>query len=145
MEKPAEPAIVLVAPSTGETFTVGPITIRVLEDGTNTDNRLGAVEITVPPGTDQTPQHYHNMHDETFLVTKGKVRFTTGEHHDDVDAGGYVVAPVRAPHTFSNPFAETAVFFNTFTPAYYVNYLRQLSSLEATGGLSPERILAVMA
>lgn len=132
----------IVPKDDGEAFQVGPIRIRVLEDGSRTDNRFGAVEITVPPHTDQTPQHLHRMHDETFLVTDGRLRFTTAEGHFDVGAGGYVVVPVGARHTFANPFAETAVFFNTFTPAYYVDYLRDLSQLT---DLTPQNILKVMA
>jgi hypothetical protein len=33
--------------------------VRVLEDGSHTDNRVGAVEIIVPPIKDQTPLHLH--------------------------------------------------------------------------------------
>jgi quercetin dioxygenase-like cupin family protein len=135
-------ALNIVSKSDGETFHIGPIHIRVLEDGSRTDNRLGAVEITVPPHTDQTPPHLHRMHDETFLVTKGRLRFTTDEDRHDVDMGGYVVVPVGARHTFSNPFEETAVFFNSFTPAYYVDYLRDLSHLTE---ITPQNILKVMA
>lgn len=62
------------------------------------------------------------MHDETFLVTKGTVRFhipeAPGLEPKIVDAkeGDYVVVPTRAPHTFSNETDEEARFFNTFTP-----------------------------
>lgn len=111
-----EHAQIIIVEGSAETFTTGPITVRVLEDGSHTDNRIGAVEITMPPHTEQTPLHFHNMHDETFLVTKGCVRFSTGDTHYDAAAGGYMVAPVKAHHTFSNPFDKTAVFFNTFTP-----------------------------
>ena len=85
------------------------------------------------------------MHDETFLVTKGVVRFhyPTSTTTTDIDAhtGDYVTVPVRSPHTFSNPFDEEARFFNTFTPAYYVNYFKLLSQLvqeEGKGVLTPE-------
>ncbi len=132
----------VVSKDEGEAFHIGPIRVRILEDGSRTDNRLGAVEITVLPHTDQTPHHLHRMHDETFLVIRGRLRFTTGESHRDVDAGGYVVVPVGARHTFSNPFEETAVFFNSFTPGYYVDYLRELSRLKE---LTPQNILKVMA
>lgn len=145
MATTTSPAAQLVAAGTGETFHVGGVQVRVLEDGTHTDNRLGAVEISIAPRTAQTPPHYHAMHDETFLVTKGTVRFATASGPLDVAAGGYVVVPVGAVHTFSNPFDEPAVFFNSFTPAYYVQYLRDLSQLEASGGLTPARILATMA
>jgi len=130
---------------TGEILQLGPIRARVLEDGSLTDDRIGAVEITVPPKTAQTPQHLHRMHDETFLVTCGSLRFTVGDTDHDLHTGDYVVVPTGASHTFSNPFNETAVFFNSFTPAYYVNYLRDLAELYAKQGLSQESILRVMA
>ena len=57
------------------------------------------------------------MHDETFLVTRGTVRFTTGKTDIDAKAGVYIVVPPRAVHTISNPFGEEAQFFNTFSPA----------------------------
>jgi quercetin dioxygenase-like cupin family protein len=62
------------------------------------------------------------MHDETFLVTKGTVRFHVPEAPGlepkviDAKEGDYVVVPIRAPHTFSNETDEEARFFNTFTP-----------------------------
>jgi oxalate decarboxylase/phosphoglucose isomerase-like protein (cupin superfamily) len=62
------------------------------------------------------------MHDETFLVTKGTVRFHVPEAPGlepkviDAKDGDYVVVPTRAPHTFSNETNEEARFFNTFTP-----------------------------
>lgn len=34
------------------------------------DNRIGVAEFTVPANTDGPPAHWHEMHDETFLVTK---------------------------------------------------------------------------
>jgi oxalate decarboxylase/phosphoglucose isomerase-like protein (cupin superfamily) len=103
------------------------------------------------------------MHDETFLVTKGTVRFhvpeTPGLTAQIVDAneGDYVVVPTRAPHTFSNETDEEARFINTFTPvsgwsasawegalmltaqAFYIHYFKLLSSLIAEGKeMTPE-------
>ena len=98
----------------------------MLEDGSHTDNRVGAVEIIVPPATDQTPLHLHRMHDETFLITKGAIRFNTGDKNFDAQA-------------------DTAAFFNTFSPAYYVNYLRELSGFTKTGQLTPQNVLRIMA
>jgi hypothetical protein len=74
------------------------------------------------------------MHDETFLVTQGTLRFH-GKDGVIVDAktGDYMTVPPRAPHTFSNPFDEEAKFFNTFTPAYYINYFKLLSTLGQKG------------
>ena len=88
------------------------------------------------------PPHWHEMHDETFLVTQGKLRFSTTGHKEakDIDAlaGDYVTVPIRAPHTFANPFDEEARFFNTFTPAFYVNYFKLLSDLADGGPVTPQ-------
>ena len=135
----------LVAAGTAEIIRVGGITMRVLEDGSRTDNRIGAFEITVPPRTVGPPRHAHHMHDETFLVISGAVRFTVGDEGRDAFQGDYVVVPIDAPHTFANPFDEPAVFFNSFTPAFYVNYFRELEQLLAGGPPSREQITAVMA
>jgi len=41
----------VVAPDGGEAIQLGPIQMRILEDGKTTGHRLGVGEITVPPGT----------------------------------------------------------------------------------------------
>jgi len=75
------------------------------------------------------------MHDETFYVTKGTIRFHIPEKigmgaYLDAKAGDYVVVPTRAPHTFSNPFDEEGVFINTYTP---VSIAEKLPSWAAVG------------
>lgn len=87
------------------------------------------------------------MHDETFLITKGKMLFHYPDRDDiKADTGDYVVVPVRAPHTFSNPYDDEAVFFNTFTPAFYINYFKLLGQVEAEGKtIGKEEVLEAMA
>src|SRR5271165_5379172 len=111
----------------GEVIQIGPISNRVLEDGSRTDNRIGAVQILIPPGVAGPPKHLHRMHDETFLVMSGVVRFTVKDSERDAREGDYVVVPIGAAHTFSNPFDQPAILFNTFTPAFYLNYLREMA------------------
>jgi hypothetical protein len=36
------------------------------------------VEGILPPGLSGPPQHVHHEHDETFIVTEGKLRFISG-------------------------------------------------------------------
>lgn len=138
-------AVNITAAGTGEAIQLGPIRMRVLEDGSRTDNRIGAVEIIAPPGVAGPPRHLHRMHDETFLIVSGVLEFTIGEATRDAHAGDYVVVPIGAPHTFANRSAASVVFFNSFTPAYYVQYFRDMAHLAATEGLSPERIARIMA
>lgn len=74
------------------------------------------------------------QHDETFLVTQGTVRFHVKDGKTiDAKLGDYVVIPPRCAHTFSNPFDEEAKFFNTFTPAQYINYFKMLSEWAQQG------------
>ena len=50
MDTPSVP-LNFVPAETGETFRVGTIQIRIMEDGSRTDNRIGSAEFTVPPHT----------------------------------------------------------------------------------------------
>ena len=79
-----------------------------------------------------------------YLITSGILRFTLGDTHRDAKVGDYVVVPVGAPHTFANVSDEPVEFFSTFTPAYYVNYFRELAHLSAEGRSDPEEMLSLM-
>ncbi|KAJ0383765.1 hypothetical protein COL922a_009796 [Colletotrichum nupharicola] len=121
----------------GETFKLGLITCRVLEDGSRT-----SLKGPLP--------HWHEMHDETFLTTKGTIRYHIPKPdgtEDIIDAkeGDYVTVPVRAPHTFSNPTDQEAKFYNTYTPAYYINYFKLLGTYVKEGKpISPKEHLDAM-
>ncbi|KAF4468111.1 hypothetical protein FALBO_5007 [Fusarium albosuccineum] len=126
--------ISFVPAKAGDIIRIGPNICRVLEDGSNTDNRLGAAEFIIPPKTDGPPAHWHEMHDETFLITAGTIRFHGLEGKTvNAQAGDYVVVPIRAPHTFSNPGDVEARFFNTFTPAFYINYFKLMETMFNSG------------
>ncbi|KAH8805731.1 RmlC-like cupin domain-containing protein [Xylogone sp. PMI_703] len=134
-----------VTATTGEIISLGPVKLRVMEDGSRTDNRISTVELIIPPHTSGPPPHWHEMHDETFLVTKGTVRFhvpeAPGLEAKEIDAkeGDYVVVPIRAPHTFSNPTDGESRFINTFTPAHYIHYFKLVSELIGKGEkMTPE-------
>ncbi|KAL9620990.1 MAG: hypothetical protein Q9160_004508 [Pyrenula sp. 1 TL-2023] len=120
----------------GDVIQVGPITCRIQEDGSNTDNRIAAGTFYLPPHTAGPAPHFHLMHDETFLVTKGTLQFQVpGKGKIDAAAGDYVVVPPGAPHGFENVSDEPAEFFNTFTPAYYCNLFKILGEYTKGGKL----------
>lgn len=90
--KGSQRPIAYANPSTGEgieLLTFGPMEIRILEDGKNTDNRLGILQVTVAPHSSGPPIHWHEMHDETFLVQEGTMRFHTADSYIDVPSGGW--------------------------------------------------------
>lgn len=109
------------------------------------DNRLGTVELTLPPHTPGPPPHWHEMHDETFYITKGTIRFHVPDPSQpgkdkkviDAHAGDYMTVPIRSPHTFSNPTDEEAKLFFTSTPSFYINYFKLLSQMGDKGKPMP--------
>jgi quercetin dioxygenase-like cupin family protein len=123
----------IVGPDGGESIQLGPTRMRILEDGSTTNHRLGMGEITLAPHTDGPPQHRHARHDEGFYVVSGLARFTVGTESYDAPAGTLVMLPPGAPHTFANPTDGTTVLLNTFTPDLYVQYFRDLRQMIADG------------
>ncbi len=123
----------ITGPDGGESIQLGPTRIRILEDGSTTNHRLGMGEITLAPHTDGPPQHRHARHDEGFYVVCGLARFTVGAKSYDAPAGTLVMLPPGAPHTFANPTDGTTVLLNTFTPDLYVQYFRDLRQMIADG------------
>jgi mannose-6-phosphate isomerase-like protein (cupin superfamily) len=125
--------ISVAGPAEGELISLGPIQMRILEDGRTTEHRLGIGEITLPPHTEGPIQHRHAQHDEGFYVVAGAARFTVGNRTYDAPAGTLVMVPPGVPHTFANPGGQVAVILNTFTPDLYVQYFRDLREMIANG------------
>jgi quercetin dioxygenase-like cupin family protein len=137
--------ISVIGPADGEVIQLGPVQMRIVEDGRTTGHRLGVGEITLPPHTGGPPQHRHAQHDEGFYVVSGTARFTVGETTYDAPAGTFVMIPPGAPHTFANPGDQAVVLLNTFTPDLYVQYFRDLRDVIAAGReLTPEATIQVM-
>jgi mannose-6-phosphate isomerase-like protein (cupin superfamily) len=138
--------VAITPPDGGDAIQLGPVVMRILEDGGTTDHRLGIGEITLPPHTDGPPQHRHARHDEGFYVVSGTATFTVGDSSYEAPAGTLVMVPPGAPHTFANPSDQPAVLLNTFTPDLYVEYFRDLRDMIAAGQpLTPEATVDVMA
>ena len=131
----------IVGPDGGESIQLGPTRMRILEDGSTTNHRLGIGEITLAPHTDGPPQHRHARHDEGFYVVSGLARFTVGTESYDAPAGTLVMLPPGAPHTFANPTDGTTILLNTFTPDLYVQYFRDLRQMIADGHDLDETVL----
>jgi mannose-6-phosphate isomerase-like protein (cupin superfamily) len=134
-------AVSIVGPDEGETFANGPARVRIIEDGSATNHRLGFAEITIAPHTEGPPQHRHAQHDEGFYVVAGLARFTVGPAHHDAGPGTWVMVPPGAPHTFANIGDEPLVMLNTFTPDLYVQYFRDLKELLESGHPVTQEVL----
>ena len=135
----------IVEPGGGEVMELGGSRLRILEDGSTTDHRLGVLEITLAPHSEGPPQHRHSLHDEGFYIVSGTVRFTVGELEHDLTPGGMAMVPPGVPHTFSNPGDVPAVILSTVSPDLYVQYFRDLREwLTPDGPWTRERQIEIM-
>ncbi|MFE5329880.1 cupin domain-containing protein [Embleya sp. NPDC056575] len=130
----AHPGVSVVGPDDGEVIVMATTRMRVLEDGSHTEHRLGVTESVLAPHTSGPPQHRHALHDEGFYIVSGTLVFTIGDTRHEATAGTLVVVPRGAPHTFANPTDQPAVLLSMFTPDLYVQYFRDLQALTADGG-----------
>ncbi|KAK4190942.1 hypothetical protein QBC35DRAFT_460649 [Podospora australis] len=119
-----------------ETLKIGPLTVKIYEDGSLTENRVSAVLIEVPAGKSGPPMHWHRFHDELFFITKGAMTFVTPDGEITASAGDMMTVPPGAVHTFRNASeTEDCAAYMTATPGYYVDYFRVLA--KATGDGKP--------
>ncbi len=140
-----ESQVSVVGPDGGEQIDLGPVRMRILEDGSTTGHRLGISESVLPPHTPGPPQHRHARHDEGFYIVSGTAVFTVGDTDYQAPAGTLVMIPPGAPHSFANPGDEPVVMISTFTPDLYVQYFRDLSAMFETGApMTPQAHIEVM-
>ncbi|MFD0385845.1 cupin domain-containing protein [Streptomyces stramineus] len=93
----------LVTQNDGDLLDMGSTRVRILEDGSRTDKRLGIAELWLAPGFSGPPQHLHRKHEETFFVLAGTVDFTSGHDTHRVSPGQLVTAPIGTPTPSATP------------------------------------------
>ena len=138
-------AVVLKA-GEGRLLPLGPIHMIVQEDGTHTRGTLGIAEFEVAPHAPTPPPHIHHAHEEGFYILEGELEFLVGTETVRASQGAFVMVPIGAAHTFSNPTDKPARFLNTFTPPLYIGYFEELSRLiQADVALDPQQFAELMA
>ena len=130
----------------GRALPLGPIHMFVQEDGTHTRGTLGIAEFRVAPHAPTPPPHIHHAHEEGFYILEGELEFLAGTETVRASQGTFVMVPIGAVHTFSNPTDKPARFLNTFTPPLYIGYFEEFSKLIQSGGaLDPQQFAELMA
>ena len=130
----------------GEMIATGPITHRILEDGSHTGHRIGVVEVRIAARSGGAPLHIHREHDETFFIVSGTPTFTGEEDTITAHPGTLVTAPAGTAHGFANPGEQPAVILATVTPDFYIDFFRELANLRpGPGGFDLEEVAEIMA
>ena len=138
--------IVVLKAGEGRTLPLGPVQMVVQEDGMHTRGTLGIAEFEVAPHAPTPPPHIHHAHEEGFYILEGELEFLAGTQIVRAGQGTFVMVPIGAVHTFSNPTDKPARFLNTFTPPLYIGYFEEVSQLiQANGALGPQQFAELMA
>ncbi len=139
---------VRVNPS-GETIRLGPLAVRFLITGENSNGSVAAFELTVP-GAQQlaAPAHSHDHYEETIYGIEGVLTWTVGETKIDVGPGQALCIPRGAVHRFDNNGAPDVKALCVITPAAIgPQYFRESAEVinAAAGGLPDrEKMIAIM-
>jgi mannose-6-phosphate isomerase-like protein (cupin superfamily) len=114
-------------------------TMRFLAGGEDTHGSVAFWEFTLPAGGQGPPPHVHHGHDELFYVLEGALVVHGAAGSQDVAAGGLVIVPRGAQHTFSNDSAEPMRMVGTFSPSPFEHYFRELAAvITRSGGERPD-------
>lgn len=128
-----------------ETIPIGPLTIRFLLTGANSNGTVAMFELHVSakaglPG----PAHSHDHYEETFYGVSGILTLTVGGNQIEVGRGETFCIPRGAVHRFENKGDDAAMAVCVITPAKLgPEYFREVAELlKQAGGAPPDRAKA---
>jgi quercetin dioxygenase-like cupin family protein len=99
--------------------------VDILLDTDQSNDVVGIVELSVPPGWDGPPLHHHDF-DEAFYVLDGELVFQLGETPRAAGPGELVFAPRGTIHTLANLAVRQARYLLVSTPGRFTRYFEQL-------------------
>ena len=121
-----------------ETIRIGPLGIRFLLTGDDTNGSVSVFEVTVPAGQKlAAPAHKNDAYEETLYGIEGVMTWTIDGKAIEVGPGQAVCIPRGAVHRFDNFGAEDAKQLSIVTPAIMgPAYFREASEVvnAAAGG-----------
>lgn len=110
-------AALRVNPS-GETIHIGPLTVRFLLTGDNSNGSIAAFEVAVPGGQRLAgPAHSHDHYEETIYGLEGVLTWTVDGRPIEVGPGQALCIPRGAVHRFDNLGSHDSRVLCVVTPA----------------------------
>jgi quercetin dioxygenase-like cupin family protein len=121
-----------------EMIRIGPLGIRFLLTGDDTNGSVSVFEVTVPAGQKlAAPAHKNDAYEETLYGIEGVMTWTIDGKAIEVGPGQAVCIPRGAVHRFDNLGTEDAKQLSIVTPAIMgPAYFREASEVvnAAAGG-----------
>jgi quercetin dioxygenase-like cupin family protein len=125
-----------------ETIRVGPLTVRFLLIGDNSNGSIAAFELIVP-GAQRlaAPAHSHDHYEETIYGIAGVLTWTVDGRQIDVGPGQALCIPRGAIHRFDNNGGQDVKALCVITPAAIgPQYFHEAAEvINAAAGGPPDR------
>jgi quercetin dioxygenase-like cupin family protein len=125
-----------------ETIRLGPLAVRFLITGENSNGSVAAFEVSVPGGQRlPAPAHSHDHYEETIYGIDGVLTWTVNGKQVDVGSGQALCIPRGAIHRFDNHRSQDARALCVITPAAVgPQYFRESAEvINAAAGGPPDR------
>src|SRR5579862_8781536 len=125
-----------------ETIHVGPLGVRFLITGENSNGSVAAFELAVASGQKlPAPAHSHDHYEETAYGVEGVLTWTVDGKTIEVGQGQALCIPRGAVHKFENLGSQDVKALCVLTPAEIgPQYFREAAEvLKAAGGGPPDK------
>ena len=132
-----------------ETITIGPLGVRFLITGSESNGSVAVFELDVPAAERlAAPAHSHDHYEETIYGIAGTLTWTVNGQPIDVAPGDALCIPRGAVHRFDNNGSVDAKALCVITPAAIgPEYFREVAEVaKAAAGGPPDRaaMMAIM-
>jgi quercetin dioxygenase-like cupin family protein len=130
-----------------EAIAVGPLTIRFLVEGDESNGSLAIFEVTVPPGARVPAPHSHDAYEETMYGLEGTMTWTIDGEPHATGPGEAICIKRGAVHGFVNDGDETVRQLAVVSPAIIgPQFFRDMAAVidAADGPPDPAALGAVM-
>jgi len=125
-----------------ETIRLGPLAVRFLITGENSNGSVAAFEVSVPAAQRlMAPAHSHDHYEETIYGIDGVLTWTVDGKQIDIGPGQALCIPRGAVHRFDNNGSQDVKVLCVVSPAAIgPQYFRESADVinAATGG-PPDR------
>ena len=125
-----------------KSIRLGPLAVRFLITGENSNGSVAAFEVSVPAAQRlAAPAHSHDHYEETIYGIEGVLTWTVDGKQFDVGPGQALCIPRGAVHRFDNNGSQDAKVLCVVSPAAIgPQYFREAADvLNAAAGGPPDR------
>jgi quercetin dioxygenase-like cupin family protein len=132
-----------------ETIRPGPLTVRFLITGEDSNGSVAAFEVIVPANQSlAAPAHSHDHYEETIYGLEGVLTWTVEGKQFDVGPGQALCIPRGAVHRFDNHRGDDARALCVITPAaigpQYFREAAEVVNAAAGGAPDPVKMAEIM-